>query len=157
MAAPRLKVPGLFIVNSKITRPDILSEENFIKWYSESALRFKNADPKADGPFLVLYPMDDVGFTQSDEFRKIGVYSDLLPGGAPVYDLTDMNARIYSFIDKYEPKVSVEPGMLKKLNSAGEWLSIAGQTKLVVSGGFDLGDEINEQDFHDWYNKEVSS
>jgi hypothetical protein len=43
------------------------------------------------------------------------------------------------------------------LNSAAEWLSIAGQTKLVVSGGFDLGDKITEQDFHDWYNKEVSS
>ena len=132
MAAPDLKVPGLFLVNSKITRPDILNEENFIKWYSDdhipeilgtsgvkSALRFKNADPKADRPYLVLYPMDDIGFTQSDEFKKIGVYSDLLPGGAPVYDLTDMEARIYSFVDRYEPNGSVEPGMLKSFEFSG--------------------------------------
>ena len=83
MAAPELKAPGLFLVNSKITRPDILNEESFIKWYSDdhipeilgtsgvkSALRFKNADPKAYRPYLVLYPMDDIGFTQSDEFKK---------------------------------------------------------------------------------------
>jgi hypothetical protein len=100
--------------------------------------------------------MDDVRFTQSEEFKKIGVYSDLLLGGAPVYDLTDMEARVYSFIDKYEPNGCVEPGILRILNSAGEWLTIAGQTKLVVPGGFDLGDKITEQDFHDWYNKEVS-
>lgn len=36
-------------------------------------------------------------------------------------------------------------------------LIAAGQTKLVVPGGFDLGDKITEQDFHDWYNKEVSA
>ena len=83
MAASESKVPGLFFVNSKITRPDILNEDAFIKWYSndhipeilgtsgvKSALRFKNTDPKADRPYLVLYPMDDVGFTQSDEFKK---------------------------------------------------------------------------------------
>ena len=45
--------------------------------------------------------------------KKIGVYIDLLPDGAPVYDLTDMAVRIYSFIDKYEPNGFVEPGMLK--------------------------------------------
>jgi hypothetical protein len=28
-----------------------------------------------------------------------------------VYDLTDMEGRIYSFIDRYEPHGSVEPGM----------------------------------------------
>jgi phosphoribosylformylglycinamidine (FGAM) synthase-like amidotransferase family enzyme len=36
-------------------------------------------------------------------------------------------------------------------------LTLTGQTKLVVPGGFDLGDKITEQNFHDWYNKEVSA
>ena len=51
--------------------------------------------------------------------KKIGVYSDLLPGGAPVYDLTDIEARIYSFVDRYEPNGSVEPGMLKSFEFSG--------------------------------------
>jgi hypothetical protein len=38
----------------------------------------------------------------------------------------------------------------------GDALNLAGKIKLVVPGGFDLGDKITEQDFHDWYNKEVS-
>jgi phosphoribosylformylglycinamidine (FGAM) synthase-like amidotransferase family enzyme len=38
----------------------------------------------------------------------------------------------------------------------GDMLNLAGKIKLVVPGGFDLGDKITEQDFHDWYNKEVS-
>jgi hypothetical protein len=86
MAAPELKVPSLLFVNTKITRPDIFNEATFINWYSDehipeilgkswvkSALRFKNADPKVDMPYLVLYPVNDFGFTQSDEFQKIPI------------------------------------------------------------------------------------
>ena len=115
-------MPGLLLVNSKITNP-VLSEETFIRWYStdhipevlntsgvNSALRFQNKDLKAERPYLVLYPMNNIGFTHSDEFKKIGVYSDLLPDGAPIYDVTDMDVRVYSFIDKYEPNGPVKPG-----------------------------------------------
>jgi hypothetical protein len=124
MSTPQLKGPGLLLVNSKITRPDILDEEMFINWYSadhipeilntsgvDSALRFKNVDAKAERPYMVVYPMDNIGFTQSEEFKtKINIYSDLLPGGGPIYDLVDMDVRIYAFIDKYEPNGPVEPG-----------------------------------------------
>jgi hypothetical protein len=126
MTTPELDVLGLLYVNSKITRPEVLSEETFIEWYSKehipeilntsgvnSALRFKNVDPKAERPYLVLYPMNNIGFTQSDEFKKINIYSDILPDGAPVYDLTDMDIRLYSFIDKYEPNGPTESGMLE--------------------------------------------
>lgn len=51
-----------------------------------SALRFKNADPEADKPNLVLYPMKDIGFTQGEEFRRIRVHSEILPEGLPVYE-----------------------------------------------------------------------
>jgi len=123
MADAQPTVPGLLLVNSKITNP-ILNEETFIKWYStehipeiletsgvKSALRFQNKDLKAERPYLVLYPMENIGFLQSDEFKKIGFYSELLPAGAPIYDLTDMDVRVYSFIDKYEPEGPVKPGM----------------------------------------------
>lgn len=123
MAAPELKGPGLLLVNSKITHPDVLDEDTYIKWYSlahipeilntsgvNSALRFQNADSAAERPYLVLYPMENIGHTQSEEFKNIHIHSDLLPGGGPVYDLVDMDVRVYAFIDKYEPNGPVEPG-----------------------------------------------
>jgi hypothetical protein len=77
----------------------------------DSALRFKNADAKAERPYMVVYPMGNIGFTQSEEYKtKINIYSDLLPGGGPIYDLVDMDVRVYSFVDKYEPNGPVEPG-----------------------------------------------
>jgi hypothetical protein len=136
MAAPPAPGPGLLLVNSKISHPEILNEETFIKWYStehipeilntsgvNSSLRFQNKDPKAERPYLVLYPMGDIGFTQSDEFKKIGIYSDLLPGGAPVNDLVDMDVRVYSFIDKYEPNGPVKPGMLEPQDMIGRGIN----------------------------------
>jgi hypothetical protein len=124
MPTPQLKGPGLLLVNSKITRPDILDEEMFINWYSadhipeilntsgvDSALRFKNADANAERPYIVVYPMGNIGFALSEEYKtKINIYSDLLPGGSPIYDLVDMDVRVYLFIDKYEPNGPVEPG-----------------------------------------------
>jgi hypothetical protein len=126
MATSKLEGPGLFFVNSKITHPETLNEETFINWYSNehipevldtsiahSAFRFKNADQKANRPYLVMYSMDDIGLTQSEVFKKINVYSNLLPGGGPIYDLADMDVRVYSFLDKYEPNGPVEPGKQK--------------------------------------------
>lgn len=123
MATPGPTGPGLLLVNSKITRPDVLDEEIFTKWYSiehipdvlntsgvNSALRFKNKDPKAEKPYLVLYPMQDIGFPQSEEFRNIKIHSDLFPGGGPFDEYVDLDARAYSFIDKYEPNGPTEPG-----------------------------------------------
>lgn len=126
MTAPELKGPGLLFVNSRISRPDLLDEEAFMKWYGEdhisdilktsgikSALCFKNADPAAEKPYLVLYPMQDIGFIQGDEFKKIGIHSDLLPNGGPIYDYADMFVRYYNLIDTYEPNGPTIPGTLE--------------------------------------------
>lgn len=108
---------GLFFVNSKIARHDLIDEAKFIEWYDEdhipeiletsgvsSALRFKDVDPTAENPYLALYPMDDVGFTQSPEFQKIRVHSDLLPEGKSIYDLCDFDVRVYELVQVYEPR-----------------------------------------------------
>jgi hypothetical protein len=119
MAAPTIKGPGLLYVNSKIARTDLLDEDSYMKWYGEdhipeiietsgvdSALRFKNVDESVDKPFLVMYPMKDIAFTQGEEFRKIRVHSDLLPGGGPIYDLADIDVRYYGLVEKYQPKAT---------------------------------------------------
>jgi hypothetical protein len=117
MAASTIKGPGILYVNSKIARTDLLNEESYMKWYGEdhipevietsgidSALRFKDVDKTVNNPFLVMYPMKDIAFTQGEEFKKIKVHSDLLPGGGPIYDLADIDVRYYGLIQKYEPK-----------------------------------------------------
>lgn len=108
---------------SKIARPDILDEKTYLKWYEEdhiaeimqtssikSALRYKSLDPSVDKPYLVTYPMEDIAFTQSDEFKKIRVHSDILPNGGPIYDLADIDVRYYGLIQTYDPKGPTKEG-----------------------------------------------
>ena len=117
-----IKGPGLLYVNSKLAS-DLLDEATYLKWYGEdhipevvatsgvdSSLRFKDIDASADKPNLVLYPMKDIGFTQSDEFKKIKVHSDILPEGKPIYDLADLDIRYYGLSQVFDPK-KTEPGI----------------------------------------------
>lgn len=91
--------PGLFLVHSKITAPDVLKTEQFLKWYDEahipdclatsgihSAFRYRAAavplTSHADKPHLVIYPLQDVDFPRSGAATS----SDLLPGPGGVVD-----------------------------------------------------------------------
>ena len=129
MATSNIKGPGILYVNSKIARSDLLNEESYMKWYGEdhipeiietsavnSALRWKDVDTKADKPFLVMYPMQDIAFTQGEEFKKIRVHSDLLPNGGPIYDLADIDVRYYQLVQSYDPK-----GTKKGVSRAMTW------------------------------------
>ena len=123
MAAANIKGPGILYVNSKIARTDLLNEESYMKWYGEdhipeiietsginSAIRFKDVDPKVPKPYLVMYPMEDLSFTQGEEFKKIRVHSDLLPNGGPIYDLADIDVRYYGLVQNYDPKGPTKEG-----------------------------------------------
>jgi hypothetical protein len=123
MANPAVKGPGVLYVNSKIAATDVLDEGKYIKWYEDdhiaelmhtsgikSALRYKSIDPAADKPYLVTYPMDDLAFTQGEEFKNIKVHSDMLPNGGPIYDLADMDVRYYGLIQTYDPKGPTKEG-----------------------------------------------
>jgi hypothetical protein len=53
---------------------------------------FNKSSPEDEHkPFLAIYPMRDMGFTLSEEFKGINVKSDILPGSGVVYDLADMD------------------------------------------------------------------
>lgn len=122
MAVPsKVKGRGMYYVKSRITNTESLDEKTFLKWYTEdhipeviqtsginSAMRFKHADPTTDMPYLAIYPMEDVSFTQQDEFKNIGVHSDILPKGGPVYDLVDFDVRVYALYSAYDPTKSSE-------------------------------------------------
>jgi hypothetical protein len=104
--------PGLLYVNSKITSPS-LSPEVFTEWYQDihirdifltsginSAFRYytQSSEPaKIERPYLALYPVEDVGFLYSAEFRAIPVHSDMLPGESKgIFDLADFDTRYYT-------------------------------------------------------------
>lgn len=76
------KKPGLLWVNSKITKPDELSTQAYTKWYEEvhipdifktsgikEAARWEAIDPSNERPYLALYPLEDLDFLQTDEFK----------------------------------------------------------------------------------------
>jgi hypothetical protein len=111
--ASNIKGPGMLYVTSKISRPDIMSEETYMKWYDEDhiaeimetsgisdAYRYIDTDKSADKPYLAFYPMADIAFTQGPEFKTIKVKSDLLPGTGLCYDLADIDVRYYGLTGK---------------------------------------------------------
>ena len=74
--------PGILFVNSKITKPDELSPEDYTKWYEKvhipdifktsgikEASRWETVDPKSERPYLALYPLEDLNFLETDEFK----------------------------------------------------------------------------------------
>ena len=115
--------PGILWVNSKITHPDSITPENFNKWYNEvhipdilatsgfnSAFRYRSIDPKADRPYLAMYPVSDLNWLRSKEFSTIPVTSDYFPGPSHnCFDSVDFDTRFYEFIHSYE-KPGVQAG-----------------------------------------------
>lgn len=120
--ASAIKGPGILWVTSGIAKPaqDILDETTFLRWYDEDhiveivetsgisdAFRYIDVDKGSlsiSKPFLAFYPMPDLAFTQSEEFRKIKVKSDILPGSGIVYDLADIDVSYFGLIGKNETK-----------------------------------------------------
>jgi hypothetical protein len=113
--------PGILFVRSRISSP-LLSESTFLQWYDDdhipevvatsgikSGFRYVDVnktssagDARNAKPFLAVYPMDDLTFTQGDEFRGIRVKSDLLPRSGIVYDLTEMDVSYSGLKEKTE-------------------------------------------------------
>ena len=99
---------GIFYVNSKITSPT-LTHDVFTRWYEDvhvpdilitsginAAFRYKATGP-VDRPYLALYPVRDVGWLSSDEFKSIPVHSDLLPNESrAIFEIADFDARNYA-------------------------------------------------------------
>lgn len=148
MAAQNIKGPGLLYVTSKISRKDIMSEETYFKWYDEdhideivntdgikSAYRYIDTNPRADKPFLAFYPMPDITFTQGEQFRKIRVKSDILPGTGICYDLADIDVRYLGLIDKI--------GLRK------------GVAECLVTIGIEPGPNSSDSEVENWFKSDV--
>ncbi|EUC46280.1 hypothetical protein COCMIDRAFT_93314 [Bipolaris oryzae ATCC 44560] len=111
--------PGILFVRSRIapTSHLLLSESTYLAWYDTehipdvlstrditSAFRYidvSKTSPVGDSrnptPFLACYPMPDLAFTQSEEFRGISVKGKTLPGSGVVYDVADFEISYLGF------------------------------------------------------------
>ena len=71
-------------MNSKITKPDDLSTKAFTSWYEDvhipdifktsgikEASRWQALNSDDERPYLALYPLEDLDFLQSSEFKCI--------------------------------------------------------------------------------------
>lgn len=150
-AEPPMHGKGILFVPSKITRTDILDLPTYTNWYDNdhipevvntsgirSARRLVNVDPTVDKPYLAIYPMDDLGFTQGKEFRSVRVKSDLLPGDGIIYDLADIDVYYLNLVHVYD-EAKEGKGVMKSL------IAVAIELKEGVSG-----DELDQ-----WYRQEV--
>ncbi|KAK0288889.1 hypothetical protein LTR91_018424 [Friedmanniomyces endolithicus] len=139
--------PGVLFVNSKITKPDELSPEGYTKWYEKvhipdifktsgikEASRWEAIDPKSERPYLALYPLEDLNFLQTDEFKAIPVHDDSLPGSHAIFDFADFDTRYYKFVQHYEAENAK-----------------SGQADFVIAAGFTPTDE---EDYDNWYRQE---
>ena len=133
--------PGLAFVRSRIAESakTVLDEQTLLKWYDgeylaeviatsgvRSGFRYidvhktspcgDKANPK---PYLAFYPMEDLAFARSDEFRKIRSQSELLPGSGVVYDYVDMDVSYLGLKGKTKRADGVEDGPARYLITCG--------------------------------------
>lgn len=122
MTASDARGPGLLYVNSQIDSAKI-SPEVFTKWYEDehisdilrtsgmnSAYRYyttsteeaKEEEPNSR-PYLALYPLEDISFLETEEFKSIPVHSDLVPTeGRCIFDVADFDVRYYTSLGREE-------------------------------------------------------
>lgn len=147
----------MLYVTSRIDRSDILDEQAYFKWYDEdhideivqtsgmkSAFRYRDVDferknNNKEKVYLAFYPMQDLAFTQGEEFRKIRVKSDLLPGSGIIYDLADLDVRYLGLIHKTQPKQKREQA-----------------AACLVVFGVEPGAGVSDEDVDRWFRDEVS-
>jgi len=147
----------LLYVTSRIDRSDILDEQAYFKWYDEdhideivqttgmkSAFRYRDVDFERKNNnkakvYLAFYPMQDLAFTQGEEFRKIRVKSDLLPGSGIIYDLADLDVRYLGLVHKTQPKQKREEA-----------------AACLVVFGVEPGAGVSDEDVDRWFRDEVS-
>ncbi|KAM0819562.1 putative EthD domain-containing protein [Seiridium cardinale] len=165
--------PGCLYVESRISKPGILDEKTYLKWYDEdhivdllqisgigSARVLKDVNPDADKPYLVLYPLDDLGIMKSDDMKNIKARSDLLPGTGNMYDLADFDSRFDSLIQVYDPTGKGKGELSyrrRRLKSRRTWrlrYNIRGHTRSVISVQIQLKEGGDVEDFDRWYREE---
>lgn len=108
-------------------------------------------------PYLAIYPLPDISFLGSDEFKKIRVKSDNLPGSGVCYDVMEADVRYYKQIQVYGPEGSTlgtQAHSVVSRSSAKRFY--LGQGKCMILAGTEPSDSVTPEDFDSWYREEVN-
>jgi hypothetical protein len=150
---PSITGPGLLYVTSRISSP-LLTEQAYFTWYDDdhideivhtsgmpSAFRYRDVeleakDARQEKVYLAFYPMGDLAFTQGEEFRKIRVKSDLLPGSGVIYDLADLDVRYLGLRWKSGDHNGVAEG--------------------ICAFGVEPGEGLGDEEVEKWFKQEVT-
>ena len=109
----------------------------------KSAFRYRDVEfeekkKRKEKTYLAFYPMQDLAFTQGDEFRSIRVKSPILPDTGIIYDLAEMDVRYYGLVHQTDSKQEQH----------------AAASCLVVFG-VEPGKETSDEDIEQWFKEEV--
>ena len=108
-----------------------------------SAFRYRDVEfaekkKRKEKTYLAFYPMEDLAFTQGDEFRSIRVKSPILPDTGIIYDLAEMDVRYNGLVHKTESKQTQD----------------AAAPCLIVFG-VEPGNDISDSEVEKWFKEEV--
>jgi hypothetical protein len=120
----KMAIRGIMAAFSRNARPDIMSSEDLMAWYDNihipdvigssginTALRFENLDTSSKWPWLVVYPANDINFTQSNEFVEIPKGGQPEIKGYEFMELGEVDLRICERVLVFETSYT-KPGML---------------------------------------------
>lgn len=81
------KKPGLLWVNSRLIKPDQVDSQAYQRWYEQThipdifktsgikeAYRYQSINPEDERPYLALYPLKDLDFLETDEFKGVSTW-----------------------------------------------------------------------------------
>jgi hypothetical protein len=127
-------IPGILFVNSGVIKPAELSLEAFDSWYCEEhipdvvaksgishAYRYKHindgSSPARRLNFLTIYGMDDINFTETDEFKSL---EGQRPGPSRerIFEKSEFDTRSYELVQVDEAPGAVGSGKITSYSSS---------------------------------------
>lgn len=113
--------PGILFVKSSIIDKDKMPPARWVQWYEEvhipdvlstsgidTAYRYTNIDPSGSHHFLAMYPVSNVEFLQTDEFKNIPSNSKEFFGDLGARDFANFELRTYELLQIFEPENTKE-------------------------------------------------
>ena len=122
--APKPPIPGMLWVNSDVLNPTHLSKASFDSWYCDEhildvvsksgikhAYRYET-DPSSPArrlSFLTIYGMDDIDFTETQEFKSL---EGQRPGPSRerIFEKAEFDTRSYELVQVDEVEGGVGSG-----------------------------------------------
>lgn len=149
--------PGLLTVRTRIIHPD-LTDDAFNHWYNDilmphvleaakaskvpgppAVLRYQHAEgDKNPFPYLAMYPLPDIDWLKSEEWKAVPRSSDVLPGSGHMKESIEFQIHLYEHIQTFEGQ--------KERPADGHRAS-----RIIQVASDPDNSKMTDQEFDDWY------